>query len=1273
MNARRKLFLILFRGCALLWVFFCFSIGATTVYGKDTDRGGPVNQIVAAVDRETKSVKDAPFEDTWGNLGLYGGQITAIEIDPSNPKIMFVASHRGDGLFMTMDGANSWFPVLTGQEGGELEAEAAFRNTAVWSVKIAPSDPETVWAVHDIWVEKGTAGGFIWTHIDNRQMQENCTNCGGVKDAQRVCRSLAIDPVNAKRVYVGTSGPFGSHAGGAIYRTDDGGDTWTKTGYDGSNEFDGTMVDIYVHSQDPRIVWTIASSDIDGGQMGSIYISRDYGKKWERLFKDDTLFYDLEIWPEDPNKIFVATANGLLNNISGKFQYVSDLAGVGFRTLAFDPQNPDLLYAAGSKGIGLGVYYPDKKEIVFGQFSDLGLEFNTLAVHPETKQLLFGGDLRGGVLKTIYNRESDRFSAIEQNSGINALQVHDIDVIPSDDSNLADLIAATASGVWIRVGEKKWEQASTTGLPNTAAFSVVLVPSGRNASIFYAGGQGYLALTLDGGKTWKMVNRDIPPDMLVSDIAVAAAGATLFITARRAKGGAGIVYKSTDGGAKLEKVLSGYDFDFNTVVIDPNNPQHILAGSGDFYGSRETGRLYQSLDGGENWKATGLKDLVINSLLIDPEDPKTIYAGCGNYSGAAIPLFKSIDGGITWKPSYAGIPGRPVRYGVWGSSPDDVFFLGHTGSMVKGGFDDRRIMHFDGTIWSEKMDTGVPEHLTGIWGSAPDDVFAVGDKGVIVRYDGSRWSAMEPPQKRSTSRNLNAVWGASGSNVYAVGDSGTILHFNGQHWTAEAGHADFNLYDVWGDAQCNHIYAVGDAGTILLYCNGRWSRMAPIAQVPLNGIWGTTCGEDIYAVGAPSVDHENVIRYTILKFDGEKWSRMDAPEVAPGKGNLNSVWGTSGTDVFAVGDDGVILHYDGKTWTETSGRTRTQTGLRATADLYNIYGFSEKQIYAVGRYGTIRYYDGADWKKVDSASNGSPIERITKWNAVTGLQSKKDSGGNRNLYAGTERQGTYFSPNQGANWINLLSPPYPVFALKVGSAIAASYGVYNYQGGGFIAGVIADDRTKVPLPNSHAKTDLFTSIPTVVPGGYFLDVPAGTYNVTGLSAGYRDKTIPGVESTHDGTGLDIFLTEPNVKVIIDGTETPALSGIFEGSHGDVWPISGLYEWSGAGNGGHLKVLASSGWVTLRISPDQGFKIGSVTWSGGPLDSLAEHTLTNLPNTIEAHFFGVVFTALSSACPADYDSDNDVDGADLSAVTEGLISVTLSDLAVKFGKINCTQP
>ena len=49
----------------------------------------------------------------WTNLGLYGGQIYDIAIDPLNPDKIFAGSYYGDGLFVTEDGGISWQAVET--------------------------------------------------------------------------------------------------------------------------------------------------------------------------------------------------------------------------------------------------------------------------------------------------------------------------------------------------------------------------------------------------------------------------------------------------------------------------------------------------------------------------------------------------------------------------------------------------------------------------------------------------------------------------------------------------------------------------------------------------------------------------------------------------------------------------------------------------------------------------------------------------------------------------------------------------------------------------------------------------------------------------------------------------------------------------------------------------------------------------------------------------------------------------------------------------------
>ncbi len=65
---------------------------------------------------------------------------------------------------------------------------------------------------------------------------------------------------------------------------------------------------------------------------------------------------------------------------------------------------------------------------------------------------------------------------------------------------------------------------------------------------------------------------------------------------------------------------------------------------------------------------------------------------------------------------------------------------------------------------------------------------------------------------------------------------------------------------------------------------------------------------------------------------------------------LYSVWGSSGSDVFAVGDYGTILHYDGSTWSSIPSGT--------TNYLLGIWGSSGSDVFVVGDHGTILHYDG---------------------------------------------------------------------------------------------------------------------------------------------------------------------------------------------------------------------------------------------------------------------------------------------------------------------------
>jgi parallel beta-helix repeat protein len=113
----------------------------------------------------------------------------------------------------------------------------------------------------------------------------------------------------------------------------------------------------------------------------------------------------------------------------------------------------------------------------------------------------------------------------------------------------------------------------------------------------------------------------------------------------------------------------------------------------------------------------------------------------------------------------------------------------------------------------------------------------------------------------------------------------------------------------------------------------------------LYGVWGSS-STNVFAVGASG---------TILKYDGTNWSSLTSGTT----NNLYSVWGSASNDVFAVGYGGTIVHYNGTAWSsQTSGTTNA---------LYGVWGNSGSDVFAVGASGTILHYSSS-WSSQTSGT-----------------------------------------------------------------------------------------------------------------------------------------------------------------------------------------------------------------------------------------------------------------------------------------------------------------
>ncbi|HEV8169878.1 MAG TPA: hypothetical protein VGP59_11030, partial [Pyrinomonadaceae bacterium] len=130
------------------------------------------------------------------------------------------------------------------------------------------------------------------------------------------------------------------------------------------------------------------------------------------------------------------------------------------------------------------------------------------------------------------------------------------------------------------------------------------------------------------------------------------------------------VYKSSDAGNTWKHLGLENTRQIGRIIVDPKNPNTVfVAALGNVYAPNPDRGVYRSRDGGATWQKVLFKneDVGAIDLAFDPVDPKIVYATLWNarrppwfiYTPANGPgggIFKSVDGGSTWKEISAGIP-----------------------------------------------------------------------------------------------------------------------------------------------------------------------------------------------------------------------------------------------------------------------------------------------------------------------------------------------------------------------------------------------------------------------------------------------------------------------------------------------------------------------------------------------------------------------------------------------------------------------------------------
>jgi hypothetical protein len=293
--------------------------------------------------------------------------------------------------------------------------------------------------------------------------------------------------------------------------------------------------------------------------------------------------------------------------------------------------------------------------------------------------------------------------------------------------------------------------------------------------------------------------------------------------------------------------------------------------------------------------------------------------------------------------------------GLWGTSMQDVWAV----------TDSLRIKHYNGLRWTEHWDSPIP--FEGIWGPSASQLHVCGGQGTIQFFDGNRWVterldgwepclAMHGPtvsmaaaatkgaaaylfdgtawERTPTGAPLaGAIWVDTSGIAMAPGPPGMVLRFDGNAWAPLTTGSTAILSTVWGSAP-DDVWAGGAGGTLLHYDGNAWSPVSSGVTGIIRRIWGRSA-TNVYAVAdAPSGGS------SILHYDGVQWTSIhDAAE------RLRSIHGRTDSDVFAAGDAGVVLRWDGAQWhTEDTG---------IDEDLNDVWASPEGDVFAVGARGAI--------------------------------------------------------------------------------------------------------------------------------------------------------------------------------------------------------------------------------------------------------------------------------------------------------------------------------
>ncbi|MEP6603104.1 MAG: glycosyl hydrolase [Spartobacteria bacterium] len=614
----------------------------------------------------------------WRQVGPFrGGRALAIEGVPGEPNTWYFGAVAG-GVWKTTDGGANWSPIFDKESISSIGAMA-----------VAPSDHNVIYVGTGECAPRGniTYGNGIYKSVDAGKSWKNV----GLKDSRQI-GALIVHPQNPDIALVAAFGHmFGPNPERGIFRTNDGGKTWTRVLFKDENT---GGIDVSFDPHNPNVVfaalwearrqpWNFSS----GGPGSGLYKSTDNGLTWKQITGNGL---PEGIWGRigvtvsgaDANRIYAiveAKEGGIFRSDDGGEKWTRVNEDGRFRQRAWyfskmyaDPKASDTVYV-----LNTGAFKSTDGGKTFNLLPARHGDHHGLWIDPNDPDRIGNASDGGAIISTdggkSWTTQGNQPTAQFYHVAVDNAFPYHIYGAQQDNSNVG-ISSRTDSGT---IGREDWFIAGG----GECGF---VLPDPRDWHIIYSNNEGYI--------TRYDKNREQYQDLSVWPVDNSGHGAVdlkhrfqwvspIFLSPHNPDviyTAAECVFKSTDHGVswtqisqdltrndKSKQQPSGGPIQLDITSVEYFDTIFALAESpkqaGLLWAGTDDGLVQVSTDDGAHWANVSPKMpewSTVDLIEPSPHDAKTAYVAVDRHRLDDIKpyIYKTNDTGKTWTAISAGIP-----------------------------------------------------------------------------------------------------------------------------------------------------------------------------------------------------------------------------------------------------------------------------------------------------------------------------------------------------------------------------------------------------------------------------------------------------------------------------------------------------------------------------------------------------------------------------------------------------------------------------------------